>query len=83
MQAQHNINTIRSFVNDATITTRVKAQFADKESMHWLDIHIRTNKGIVTLIGYVPSKAVLEKARLITQCTRGVKDVVSYLDIKD
>ncbi len=83
MQVQHNLNTIKTFVNDATITTRVKAQFAEKESMHWLDIHIKTNKGVVTLIGNVPSKAILEKARHITQCTKGVKDVVSCLDIKD
>lgn len=83
MQTQHNLDTIKSFVNDATITTRVKAQFADVDSMDWLDIHVKTDKGIVTLIGYVPSKAILEKARRITQCTKGVKDVVSCLDIKD
>ena len=83
MQAQPNLETIRSFVNDSTISTRVKAQFSDRESMNWLDIHIKTNKGVVTLIGNVPSKAVLEEARQITQCTQGVKDVVSCLDIKE
>ena len=83
MQAQHNLDTIKTFVNDATITTRVKAEFADTDTMNWLDIHIKTNKGVVTLIGYVPNKATLEKARRITQCTKGVKDVVSCLDIKD
>lgn len=83
MQVHHNLDSIKSFVNDATITTRVKAGFADSETINQLDIHIKTNKGVVTLIGYVPNKSILEKARLITQCTKGVKDVVSCLDIKD
>lgn len=54
-------STVGQYVDDATITTRVKAKFAEDSQVSAMRINVETLKGEVQLSGFATSAA--EKAR--------------------
>ena len=46
---------VGSFVDDATLTTRVKAKFAEDRTVSALAISVETLKGVVQLSGFAKS----------------------------
>lgn len=56
--------TVGSYIDDATITTRVKARFAEDKTVSAMAINVETLKGTVQLSGFARSadeKAVAER----------------------
>jgi osmotically-inducible protein OsmY len=49
-------------IDDSVITSRVKSRFAKDAAVRAMDIHVETEKGIITLSGKVGSKAEKNKA---------------------
>lgn len=69
-------------MNDATITTRIKAGLArDPELSAW-NISVNTTDHVVTLSGVVASPGQNIKAMQLAMATEGVVDVVSSLKVK-
>jgi len=69
-------------VDDATITTQVKAElFADK-LVSGVAISVQTFKGEVVLTGAVDSQAQIEKAESIALSVKGVTRVNNLLKLK-
>jgi osmotically-inducible protein OsmY len=72
--------TVGSYVDDTTLTTRVKAKFADDPTVSAMAISVETLKGVVQLSGFAKSsaeKAMAEKLALATSGVRSVKyDIV-------
>jgi len=62
-------------IDDAWITSKVKAQLLADGTVKGTDINVNTLDNVVTLIGNVPSAAVKAEAIRIAQATRGVKGV--------
>ncbi|WP_428310798.1 BON domain-containing protein [Hydrocarboniphaga sp.] len=62
-------------ISDATITTKVKAQFAADDMVKATAINVDTDNGVVTLKGEVASAAAQKRAIDITKKIDGVKSV--------
>lgn len=61
------------YIDDAVITTKVKAAIFDEPSLKSTEINVETFKGTVQLSGFVKSQANITTA---VQVARGVKGVV-------
>jgi len=73
---------IADTASDTMITTKVKAEMAADPAVKAMDVHVETQKGIVMLSGFVPSKAEADKAVELARKVDGVQDVKSSLQIK-
>jgi hyperosmotically inducible protein len=62
-------------IDDATITTKVKAKFVEDSTVKAMNIKVDTYKGVVQLSGFANSQAEAEKAADIARNTNGVKSV--------
>lgn len=68
------------YVDDATITTRVKTRFAKDPTVSAMRIKVDTMKGVVQLSGFAKSEAERKQAETLASSVPGVKDV--HNDIK-
>lgn len=64
-----------AIIDDATITTKVKAKFVEDPTVKAMDIKVNTYKGVVQLSGFAHTMAEAEKAAQIARNTSGVKSV--------
>jgi osmotically-inducible protein OsmY len=67
--------------SDGWITTKVKAQFVDEDTLSASSINVDTKDGVVTLNGTVPSEAARNRALEIARTTEGVIRVVDELHL--
>ncbi|MBF0096231.1 MAG: BON domain-containing protein [Magnetococcales bacterium] len=67
--------------NDAVITSKVKSQFVLDQEVHGLNIHVKTTKGVVYLVGEAKTSQERDRAIHIAQQVADVREVVSYLTI--
>ena len=68
-------------ITDAWITTKLKADFVNEETLKGSDINVDTNNHVVTLKGTVASAAGKARAEQIAKTTKGVNHVVNTLTI--
>lgn len=69
------------YLDDAGITVKVKAAFAEDKWVKGRDISVRTDKGVVDLTGTVGSKAASERATDLATKVRSVKAVHNNLKV--
>lgn len=69
-----NQETVGAYVDDTTITTQIKARFAEDKTVDMVAISVETLKGTVQLSGFAKSAAEKSRAEAIA---RGVKGVVA------
>ncbi len=70
------------YIDDTTITTKVKAEIFNDPMLNVLQINVESYKGIVQLSGFVDSKNAVNRATQIAGAVDGVKDVKNNLVIK-
>jgi len=63
------------YVDDATITTRVKARLAKDPTVSAMRIHVKTMKGVVQLRGFAKSESERQQAAQLTSTVPGVTEV--------
>lgn len=63
------------YVDDAVITTKVKAAILDQPSLKSSEISVETYKGTVDLRGVVPSQSTINEAVSVARSVAGVKSV--------
>ena len=68
-------------ITDAWITTKVKADFVNEDTLKGSDINVDTDKHVVTLKGTVKTAAGRDRAIQIAKTTEGVTRVVNQLVI--
>lgn len=68
-------------VTDSWITMKVHAQFVPEDALEDSDIDVETKKGIVSLMGTVPTAAGRDRAVQIAKATDGVKSVTNRLRV--
>ena len=68
-------------IDDASITTAVKATILGTRGVDSLRVHVTTRDGVVTLEGSLPDEAMVERAVEAAQDTNGVRSVVSKLTL--
>jgi hypothetical protein len=67
--------------SDEALTRAVRAALAADESLGGLHIGVRVRQGRVTLLGTVPNRQMLERARACARSVAGVVEVQSELNI--
>lgn len=70
------------YVDDASITAKVKAAVLGDDSLKSTEINVETYKGIVQLTGFVRSRADIDKAVQVAKGVKGVKSVKNDMIVK-
>jgi hyperosmotically inducible protein len=70
------------FIDDAAITTKVKAAILDQPSLKSSEIKVETFKGTVQLRGSVASQYAIDKAAEVARGVSGVRAVQNDLRLK-
>jgi osmotically-inducible protein OsmY len=70
------------YVDDSTITTKVKAALVDDNGLKGFDIHVVTYKGVVQLSGFVDSTNTIAHATNVAESVGGVQSVRNNLIVK-
>jgi osmotically-inducible protein OsmY len=69
-------------MDDAGITTAVKAKLAGEKAATLTRIDVDTTRGVVSLNGVVDSSATKQRAEQLTRQVNGVRDVVNNLQVQ-
>lgn len=78
-----SMNKVGNFMDDSTITAKVKAALVDHESIKSTDISVKTDQKVVTLSGFVESQAQAEEAVNVAKGVDGVASVSDKLHVRD
>ena len=74
--------TPQEYVDDAVVTTKVKAAVLEEASLKSAEINVETYKGIVQLSGFVRSRTDINKAVEVARRVSGVKSVKNDMIVK-
>jgi hyperosmotically inducible protein len=72
---QAHSDSIGATIDDAVITTKVKAALMDRTSLKKSDIHVTTTNGVVTLEGTASSSKAKSVAEAAVKSVEGVKSI--------
>ncbi|MDE2598398.1 MAG: BON domain-containing protein [Rhodocyclaceae bacterium] len=75
-------STVGEYVDDATITTRVKAKFAEDKTVSAMSISVETLRGTVQLSGFAKSAAERSQAEALASRVKGVKAIKNDIVIR-
>ncbi|MBE0604125.1 MAG: BON domain-containing protein [Deltaproteobacteria bacterium] len=70
------------YIDDSTITTKVKAEILGEPTLKVFQINVETFKGEVQLSGFVDTPEKVKKAGEIARGVKGVKSVKNNLIVK-
>lgn len=70
------------YIDDATITTRIKAEFVRDEIVKALQVKVETFKGNVQLSGFVDTNEQKSRAERIAKTVPGVTSVTNNITVK-
>ncbi|WP_435955354.1 molecular chaperone OsmY [Dryocola sp. BD626] len=79
----NSMNKVGNFMDDSSITAKVKAALVDDENIKSTDISVKTDKKVVTLSGFVESQAQAEQAVAVAKRVEGVTSVSDKLHVRD
>lgn len=74
--------TVGSYVDDAGITTAVKAKMAEDKTVSATSISVETLNGTVQLSGFAKSQAEKDRAAAIARDTKHVRDVRNSIVVR-
>lgn len=74
--------TVGAYVDDATITTAVKAKMAEDKTVSATSISVETLNGTVQLSGFAKSQAERDRAESIARTTRHVREVRNSIVVR-
>lgn len=75
--------TAGQYVDDATITTKVKAAILNDQGLKGMEINVETLNGVVQLSGFVNTAAQAQKAASDAQGVTGVKSVRNSIVVRN
>ena len=74
--------TVGAYVDDAGITTAVKAKMAEDKNVSATSISVETLNGMVQLSGFAKSDSEKARAAEIARTTRGVREVGNSIVVR-
>jgi osmotically-inducible protein OsmY len=74
--------TVGAYVDDAAITTAVKARFIDNKDVDALSIKVETLNGTVMLSGFAKSQTEKNAAEIVTRKVEGVRAVKNEITVR-
>ena len=75
-------STVGEYIDDATITTKVKAKFVEDKAVDASAISVETLNGEVILSGFAKSSAEKTRAQELAQQVKGVRSVKNSLEVR-
>ncbi len=72
---------IGRYINDAAVTTKVKAALAADSVTEAIEINVETTRGVVLLSGVVDSEKEVKQATQVAMSIDGVRDVMNRLSV--
>ena len=75
-------SSVGQFVDDATITTRVKTRYAEDPGVSAMRISVETLNGMVQLSGFATSQAEKDKAGSMARAVPDVKSVQNNIVVR-
>ena len=79
--ARHQ-QTVGAYVDDAGITTAVKAKFAEDKTVAATSISVETLNGVVQLSGFAKSMAEKNQAEMLARNTKNVSEVRNSIVVR-
>lgn len=79
--ARHQ-QTVGAYVDDAGITTAVKAKFAEDKTVAATSISVETLNGVVQLSGFAKSSAEKNQAEMLARNTKNVREVRNSIIVR-
>ncbi len=73
---------VGAYVDDATLTTQVKAKFIEDKTVDAGAIKVETLKGAVSLSGFAKSSAEKAQAEYLARGTKGVREVLNHIIVR-
>jgi osmotically-inducible protein OsmY len=70
------------YVDDSTITAKIKSDLLQDNKLSAADVHVKTYKGIVDLSGFVDGQSQIPEAGLLAGKVSGEKSVHNNLIVK-
>lgn len=70
------------YFDDSVITSKVKAEIFNTDSLKSSEINVETFKGVVQLSGFVSSQADINKAIEVSRKVKGVTSVKNDMHVK-
>ena len=70
------------YVDDSTITAKIKGDLLQDSRLSAADVHVKTYKGVVDLSGFVNGQSQIPEAGLLAGKVSGVKSVHNNLIVK-
>lgn len=70
------------YLDDAVITTKVKAAFVEDDDLKATEIQVETFKGVVQLSGFVANASHIGRAEQVARKVKGVKSVKNDIRVK-
>lgn len=70
------------YIDDAVITTKVKAAVLNEPTLKSYEINVETYRGVVQLSGFVSTDAQIIKAAQVARDVKGVASVKNDLQLK-
>lgn len=70
------------YVDDSTITAKIKADLLQDNKLTASDVHVKTYKGVVDLSGFVDRKSDISEAGIVAGRVSGVTSVHNNLIVK-
>jgi len=70
------------YIDDAVITTKVKAAIVKDDTLKATEIKVETFKGVVQLSGFVKDTADISRAAQVARGVEGVKSVKNDIRVK-
>ncbi len=77
-----NQQTMGSYVDDAAVTTAVKAKMAEDKSVAATSISVETLNGTVQLSGFAKTQSEKNQAEAIARNTKNVRDVRNSIVVR-
>jgi len=80
-ESKHHEST-GQYIDDSTITTKVKAAILDDPDLHVTQVNVETYQGVVQLSGFVDDHSQIKKAEQDARNVEGVRSVKNDLRVK-
>lgn len=75
-------STVGEYIDDATITTKVKAVLAKDPDVKAYQVNVETQSGVVQLSGFVDSETSIRRAGELARQVTGVRSVKNDIRVK-
>ncbi|ARU92936.1 BON domain-containing protein [Tatumella citrea] len=77
-----SLKSVDKFMDDSAITAKVKTVLVDDQHINSTDLSVSTNRGVVSVKGFVASYRQISKVKQLVASVKGVRQVNADLHIK-